>query len=217
MGVVPGGEDRRGGGSHDHRDDERDCGAPSTFSTPSDTESEDSEEEGTSHPARPSGSAAAGSVSTSGDDIPLARRIPTALQAQRTIRKQVRDEKDERRRQRRLRRQQRQEQQQQQRQQTNSQTLLDEDSPHHMQVGPTLSQGPTKPASSSVRPTRPRTKMLPGNSSRPIAAEDLSRHLRDIQEALTLPSLESHSLSPSDSHSHTDQFGQRSRVHARVQ
>ena len=211
-GHGSGGEDRRGGGSDDHRDDERDWGAPSTFSTPSDTESEDSGEED----AGPSGSAAPGSVSTSGDDdVPLARRIPTALRAQRTIRKQVRDEKDERRRQRHLRRQQRQEQQQQQqRHQTHSQTLIDEVSSHHMQAGPTLSRGSAKPT--SARASRPRTKTLPDNSSRPIAAEDLSRRLRDIQEALNVPSLKSHSLSPSDSHSHTDQLGQRSRDHARV-
>ena len=218
-GRGSGGADRRGGGSDDHRDDERDWGAPSTFSTPSDTESEDSEGEGAGHPARPSRSDAPGSVSTSGDDdVPLARSIPTALRAQRTIRKQVRDEKDERRRQRLLRRQQRQQQQQQQqqRQQPHSETLLNDDSQHHIRVGPTLSQGPTMPAPSSARATRPRTKTLPGNSSRPVAAEDLSRRLRDIQEALAVPSLKSHSLSPSDSHSHADQLGQRSRDHSRV-
>jgi hypothetical protein len=210
-GRGSGGGDRRGGGS-----DERDWGAPSTFSTPSDTESEDSEGEGAGHPTQPSTSDSPGSVSTSGDDdVPLAQRIPTALRAQRTIRKQVRDEKDERRRQRLLRRQQRQEQQQQ-RQQTHSQTLLDDDSRHQMQVGPTLSQGPTKPAPSSARPTRPRLKTLPSNSSRPVAAEDLSRRLRDIQEALAVPSLKSHSLFPSDPHSHTDQLGQRARDHTRV-
>ncbi len=207
-GRGSGGDDRRGGGSDDHRNDEREWGVSSAFSTPSDTESEESEEEGAG-PTRPSPSGAAGNVSTSGDDdVPLARSIPTALRAQRTIRKQVRDEKDERRRQRLLRRQQRQQQQQQQ--QNHNQTLLDEDSPHHMQVGPAPSQGP------SAHATRPRTKTLPSNSSRPIPAEDLSRRLRDIQETLAVPSLKSHSLSPSESHSHSDQLGQRSRDHARV-
>jgi hypothetical protein len=217
-GRGSGGEDRRGGGRDNRRNDERDWGAPSTSSTPSDTESEDSEGEGAGHPTRPSHSDTPGCVSTSGDDdVPLARRIPTALRAQRTIRKQVRDEKDERKRQRLLRHQQRhQQQQQQQRQQTHSQTSPDEDSRHHMQVGPTLSQGPNKPTSSSARATRPRTKTLPSNSSRPVVAEDLSRRLRDIQGGLAVPPLKSHSLSPSDSHSHADQFGQRSRDHARV-
>jgi hypothetical protein len=213
-GHGSGGQDRRGGGSDDRRNDERDWGAPSTYSTPSDTESEDSEREGARRPARPSHSDIPGNIPTSGDDdVPLARSIPTALRAQRTIRRQVRDEKDERRRRRLLRRQQRQEQQQQQ---THSQTSLNEDSRLHMQVGPTLSQGPTQPASSSARATRPRTKTLPSNSSRPIVAEDLSRRLRDIQEALPVPSLKSHSLSPSDSHSRSDQLGQRSRDYARV-
>lgn len=214
-GHGSGGGDRRGGGSDDHRNDERDWGT-STFSTPSDTESEDSEGEGAGHPTQPSTSDTPGSVTTSGDDdVPLAQRIPTALRAQRTIRKQVRDEKDERRRQRLLRRQQRQ-QQQQQRQQTHSQTVLEEDSRHHMQLGPTLSPGSTNPAPLSAPPTRQRIKTLPSNSSRPVAADDLSRRLRDIQEALAVPSLKSHSLSPSDSHSHLDQLGQRSRDHVRV-
>ena len=215
-GRGSGGEDRRGGGRDDRRNDGRDWGTPSTFSTPSDTESEDSEGEG-ADPTRPSHPDTPGCVSTSGDDdVPLARRIPTALRAQRTIRKQVRDEKDERKRQRLLRHQQRQQQQQQQRQQTHSPTSPDDDSRHHMQAGPTLSQGPTKSSTSSARASRPRTKTLPSNSSRPVAAEDLSRRLRDIQGALAVPSSKSHSLSPSDTHSHSDQVGQRSRDHARV-
>jgi hypothetical protein len=193
------GDDRRGGGGDDHGNDERDWGVPSASSTPSDTESEESEGEGTGQPTQPS----PGNVSTSGDDdVPLAQRIPTALRAQRTIRKQVRDEKDERRRQRLLRRQQRQQQRQQQ--QTHNQTSLDEDSRHHMQVDPTPSQGPAQPALSSARATRPRTKTLPSNNSRPVLAEDLSRRLRDIQDVLAVPSLKSHSLSPSDSNSHWD-------------
>ena len=213
------GGDRRGGGSDDHRND--DWGASSAFSTPSDTEeSEDSEGEDTRHPTQQSPSDAPGDVPTSGDDdVPLAQRIPTALRAQRTIRKQVRDEKDERRRLRLLRRQQRQEQEhQQQRQQTSNQSLQDQESRHHMQVGPTPSLGPTQPTPSSSRTTRQRTKTLPSNASRPIPAEDLSRRLRDIQElnALPAPLLKSHSLSPLDSHSPSNQLGQRSGDHARI-
>jgi hypothetical protein len=210
------GDDRRGGGSDDHRNNERDWGVSSAFSTPSDTESEESEDEDTGHRTQYSHSDAPGDVPTSGDDdVPLAQSIPTALRAQRTIRKQVRDEKDERRRQRLLRRQQRQ---QQQRQQTHNQTLLDKESRHHVQVGPTPAPGPTQPAPSSSRATRPRTKTLPSNASRPVPAEDLSRRLRDIQElnALPVPFLKSHSLSPPDSHSHSDQLSQRSGDHARI-
>lgn len=211
------GGDRRGGGSDDHRKDDR--GASSAFSTPSDTDSEDSEGEDTGHPTQQS-SDAPGDITTSGDDdVPLAQRIPTALRAQRTIRKQVRDEKDERRRQRLLRRQQREEQQQQQqRRQAPNQSLPDEESRHHMQVGLTPSLGPTQPTPSSSRVTRQRTKTLPSNASRPIPAEDLSRRLRDIQElnALPVPLLKSHSLSPPDSLSPSNQLGQRSGDHARI-
>jgi hypothetical protein len=205
------GDDRRGGGSDDHRNNERDWGASSAFSTPSDTESEESEGEDT---RQHSHSDAPGDVPTSGDDdVPLAQSIPTALRAQRTIRKQVRDEKDERRRQRLLRRQQRQQQQQ-----THNQILLDKESRHHMQVDPAPAVGPTQSAPSSSRTTRPRTKTLPSNASRPVHAEDLSRRLRDIQElnALPVPFLKSHSLSPPDSHSYSDQLVQRSGDHARM-
>ena len=208
------GEDRRGGGSDDHGNDERDLGASSAFSTPSDTESEESEGEDGGNPTHHSPSDAPGDVPTSGDDdVPLAQSIPTALRAQRTIRKQVRDEKDERRRQRLLRRQQRQEQQ---RQQTPNQTLPDQESRHHMQVGPTPLLGPTQPPFS--RPTRLRTKTLPSNASRPFPAEDLSRRLRDIQGLNTspVPLLKSHSLSPPDSHPPSNQLGQRSGDHASI-
>jgi hypothetical protein len=99
-----GGDGRGGGGGDDRPKDERDLS--SAFSTPSDSEDEESEEEGTRHPTHQSHSTAPQEFSSSGDDVPLAQSIPTALRAQRTIRKQVRDEKDERRRLRALRRQQ---------------------------------------------------------------------------------------------------------------
>ena len=90
---------RRGGGRDDRRKDDRNWRAPSAFSTPSDTESEESEEEDKRQPH---------SDAPGDDDVPLAQSIPTALRAQRTIQKQVREEKDERRRRRALQRQQQQ-------------------------------------------------------------------------------------------------------------
>lgn len=193
------------GGRDGRREDERDRKALSAFSTPSDTDGEESEEEGTRPPAERSLSA------SEDDDVPLARSIPTALRAQRTIRKQVRDEKDERRRQRALRRQ----QQQEQRQQISNQKLLGEE--RHTQRGPSVPQASSQPVSSS-RTARSRTKTLPSNTSRPIVAEDLARRLRDIQDFnVSSPSfLNRHQLSPLDSASHSDQVTQKSEGHARV-
>lgn len=206
------GEGRRGGGDDDRRKDKRDWRAPSAFSTPSstpsDTESEDSEEEGTRHPAQQSRSDVPGEVSTSGDDdVPLAQRIPTALRAQRTIRKQVRDEKDERRRLRALQRQQKKKQQR-----PPNQTWLDEEPRPHPQVGSTPPQEFSQPTPSSSHATRPRVKTLPSNTSRPVVAEDLARRLRDIQElnALTASFLNRHQHSP------LDQPGQRSGDYAGI-
>jgi hypothetical protein len=196
------------GGRDDRQEDERDRKLSSVFSTPSDTESEDSEEDSACPPAQRSQSEEG---STSGDDnVPLAQSIPTALRAQRTIRKQVRDEKDERRRQRALKRQ------QQQRQQIHKQTLLGEE--HHAQRGPSLPQASSKPVSLSSRPTRSRTKTLPSNASRPIVAEDLARRLRDIQDLSVSPAsfLNKQPLSSSDSAPHSGQVTQRSEGHVRI-
>jgi hypothetical protein len=58
------------------------------------------EEEEAAQPARPA--KVPSSRSGTDDDVPLAQKVPTALKAQRTIRKQIRDERDERRRARSL-------------------------------------------------------------------------------------------------------------------
>ena len=166
-----------GGGRDDRREDERDWRATSAFSTPSDTESEDSEEDSLDPSAQRSEE-----FSTSGDDnIPLAQRIPTALRAQQTIRKKVREEKDERRRQRALKRQ----QQQQQQQEIHNQKLLGEE--HHAQRAPGLAQTSNLSVASSSRMTRLRTKTLPSNTSRPVVAKDLARRLRDLQDLTVSP------------------------------
>lgn len=193
---------RRGGGRDDRRKDDRNWRAPSAFSTPSDTESEEREEEGTpeSH-----------SDSLGDDDVPLAQSIPTALRAQRTIQKQVREEKDERRRRRALQRQ------QQQRQPTHKQTSSTGPSRHHTQVDRTPLQGPGQPIPSSSHTTRPRTKTLPSNTSRPVVAEDLARRLKDVQDldALSTSLLNKHHRSPSETPSHSEQFGHRSGDYSR--
>ena len=206
------GNDGRGGGD-DRRKDERDGSASSAFSTPSDSEDEESEEEGTRHPTHQSHSTAPQEVS-SGDDVPLAQSIPTALRAQRTIRKQVRDEKDERRRLRALRRQQ-QQSQQPERQQTPTQVLQDETLRHHTMIGPSIQHISAQPASSF---SRSRTRTLPSNTARPIVAEDLARRLRDIQDTSASSSLlpKHQPSSPPDFTSHSDRPARRPGEHARI-
>jgi hypothetical protein len=201
------GDGRRGGGGDDHRKDDR---APSMFSSPSDTENEASEEEDAQHPTRQSHS---DTPSTSDDDVPLAQSIPTALRAQRTIQKQVRDEKDERRRRRALQRQ------QQLRQPTHNQTPPNEQSRHLAHAGPASLQGPSQPTPSFLHATRPRTKTLPSNTSRPVVAEDLARRLKDIQDlnSLSVSLSNRHQYTSSDAPAHSDQpERRRSGDHARA-
>ncbi|KAI9465523.1 hypothetical protein BJY52DRAFT_1113388 [Lactarius psammicola] len=203
-----------GGGGDDRRRDERDWKVASAFSTPSDSESEESEED-TRHPAQQSHLTAPAEVSSSGDDVPLAQSIPTALRAQRTIRQQVRDEKDERRRLRALRRQ--QQPQQHERQQTPTQVLPDETLRHHTMMASSTQHVSAQPAPSSSRTTRSRTRTLPSNTTRPVVAEDLARRLRDIQDTSASSSLlPRHHPSPSDSTPHSDQPVRRPWDHARI-
>lgn len=182
-----GGDGRGGGGGDDRRKDERDWGVSSAFSTPSDSEDEESEEDDTRHPTRQSHSAAPEGVSSS-DDVPLAQSIPTALLAQRSIRKKVRDEKAERRRLRALCIQQ-QQPQQPERQQTPTQVLPGEALRHRTSMGSSTRHLSAQPASSSSHPTRSRTRTLPSNTAKPIVAEDLARRLRDIQDTSALSPL----------------------------
>ncbi len=211
-----GGGRRGGGGGDDRRKDERDWKAASTFSTPSDSEDEESEEEDTRHPTQQSHPAAPAEVSSSGDDVPLAQSIPTALRAQRTIRQQVRDEKDERRRLRALRRQQ-QQPQRHERQQTPTQVLPDETLRHHTMMSSSTQHISTQLAPSFSHTTRSRTRTLPSNTARPIVAEDLARRLRDIQDTSASSSLlPRHQPSPSDSTPHSDQPVRRPGDHVRI-
>lgn len=153
----------------------------STFSTPSDSDtSDDTEDDSADDYANPrAGSApvASGSSSLSDDDVPLAQRIPTALRAQRTIRRQVREERDQRRKERALRGEQLSAR-------TRQTTLRpagagDPLSPQMM----TSSQEAALNASRSVTRPRPRTRTLPASEMEPFAPEDLSRRL----EAMGMP------------------------------
>jgi hypothetical protein len=201
------GRDGRGGGGDDRRKDERDWTVSSAFSTPSDSEDEESEEEATRHSTHQSHSIAPQEIPSSGDDVPLAQSIPTALRAQRTIRKQVRDEKDERRRLRALRRQQ-QQSQQPDRQQTPTQALPDQTLRHHKTIGSSTQHTSAHPPTSF---SRSRTRTLPSNTTRPVVAEDLARRLRDIQDTSASSSLlpRHQPSTPPESTSHSDRPARR--------
>lgn len=116
---------RMGGRDDDDDDDRRDEDSSrrgvthetSLFDTPSSSEPTTSEDEEstddyTQYPERSSSTTVSSREfrmprmpggSSSDDDVPLAQRIPTALTAQRTIRRQVRDEKQQKRKDRAMR------------------------------------------------------------------------------------------------------------------
>ncbi|KAI0338854.1 hypothetical protein BDW22DRAFT_1337212 [Trametopsis cervina] len=111
-GGGAGGHGEGSGGGRRGRDGDDWNRRPSRTSVPAGSDSEDtSEEEDSSddygqdepntkiRPAR-----GVSSPSGTDDDIPLAQKMPTALKAQRTIRRQIKDEREERKRARSLRR-----------------------------------------------------------------------------------------------------------------
>ena len=98
---------------------------------------------------------------TTDDDVPLAQQIPGALKAQRTIRRQVRDELDQKRAERRARARQALLQQQQHEEQRPTQ--------------PSQQSSPSRPVG------RPRTRTLPGNMNSPFSAGDLTNKLLSLQ------------------------------------
>ena len=98
---------------------------------------------------------------TTDDDVPLAQQIPGALKAQRTIRRQVRDELDQKRAERRARAQ---------------QALLKQQ--QHDEQRPTI---PSQQSSPSRPIGRPRTRTLPSTMNSPFSAGDLTSKLLNLQ------------------------------------
>lgn len=181
--------DRQGGGSgsggkgDDGRDgkDGKDGRQPiSQFSSSSssDESSSDEEEENSTddygdalqHTAEPSPAA------SSDDDVPLAQRIPTALKAQRTIRKQVKDERDERRKERALKKQQLNDSRSRQ----TTLRPIGAGGSQTPQAAMTSSQEAAMHASQFTK--RARTQTLP-SSTAPFPIEDLTRKLLNVQDA----------------------------------
>lgn len=168
------GRERFGGRGDDDEDDRRN--RFSAFSTPPDSElSDETEDESTDDYGEEPVTEAA-SRGSSDDDVPLAQRIPTALRAQRTIRRQVREERETRRKERPLRAE------QGERVRSRQLTLRPAGAGDPLsQSSMSSSQEAALHASKSLR--RPRTATLPSNAVRPFSPEDLARRLQTVEVA----------------------------------
>ncbi|KAG6850333.1 hypothetical protein H0H93_014606 [Arthromyces matolae] len=94
--AIGNGTSRFGGrGDDEDEDDKRNRVNNSKFSTPSDSEASASDEDSADDYGEPVRSKI--TASSSDDDVPLAQRIPNALKAQNTIRRQVQEEREQRR------------------------------------------------------------------------------------------------------------------------
>lgn len=157
-----GGDGGRGDDDDDGRRRPTHRAALSGSSTPGTSSDEEDSEEDYGQPVPRN----AEGVTDSEDDVPLAQRIPTALEAQRSIRQRFREERDKRRRERALK----------------------------VEVEAAILSAPAQTALSSSqeaallaasRPPsgRSRTRTLPSNTPRPFAPEVLARKLQDFQVA----------------------------------
>ena len=166
-GYLPSGNGGSGGNGHgDDGDDDRRRRptrvALSGSSTPGTSSDEEDSEEDYGQPIdRHRGGEG---VIDSEDDVPLAQRIPTALEAQRSIRQKFREERDRRRRERTLKAE---------------QTAI---------LNPPLHSVLSSSQEAALQASRPpsgrtRTRTLPSTTPRPFAPEDLARKLQDVQVA----------------------------------
>lgn len=137
------------------------------------------------------------------DDVPLARSIPTALKAQKTIRKKVREESAQRRQERAMR----------------MQAKMQNISGFPHSAGPATTAFPHEQISPPLIPTRAtgraRTQTLPpsmANHCSPFAVDDLTKKLMDVQASITGPNnQELHRSGTKSSHQHTREPGPSSR------
>ncbi|KAJ6508468.1 hypothetical protein C8R45DRAFT_1069190 [Mycena sanguinolenta] len=183
------------GGDDGDGDDRRNPARSSAFSTPSSSDSEDDDDEseddyyGEPSPAfrsssnDQSGSGAPANNRTDGsddDDVPLAQRIPSALTAQRTIRRKVREERDQRRRDRAERRG-----EEARSRQTTLRPRGAGDGSNAMDIASSSSREAARQAEAALaRAARQRTQTLPGNGatqSQSVAVDDLTKKLQSMQ------------------------------------
>ncbi|GJE99833.1 PH domain-containing protein [Phanerochaete sordida] len=154
--------------------------------TTSETSSDDSsDEEETPRRTRPARRRGRSSSSSADDDVPLAQQIPTALRAQRTIRRQVRDEAVQKRRARSLRRPDPVEPPTSELPPLPTQRVTPERSASRP---PSASRAPPIPQSPPKLAGRPRTKTLPSQiGGIPFSVGELTKKLLTTQTAPPLP------------------------------
>ena len=162
-----------GGGNRDRDgDDQRDRQpAQSSFSNPLDEE--ESEDESTddygmeetlpSTNLRPPAISESPGSTTTDDDIPLARKIPSALQAQKSIRKQVRDERDQRRKEK-----------------ADARARL---SPSSSRTANTTQPRDSSSHDAGLHASTSRQRTIPSSNQRPFAVDDLTEKLLTVQAA----------------------------------
>ena len=169
-----------GDGNRDRDGDDRRKQHPAQSSLSSPSDQEESEDESTDdygmeetlHSASfrppPVPDSPSTSSITTDDDIPLAKKIPSALQAQKSIRKQVRDERDQRRKEK-----------------ADARTRLSPSSSQKATTAqpPELSNSHEAAFHTSKPLSRQRTKTMPSNNQRPFAVDDLTQKLLTVQAA----------------------------------
>jgi hypothetical protein len=136
------------------------------------------------------------------DDVPLARSIPTALKAQKTIRKKVREENAQRRQERAMR----------------MQAKMQNVSGVPLSAGPvttTFQHEQTSPQDHIKTTGRARTQTLPSsNPTRrsPFAVDDLTKKLMDVQASMTgFDDQEPNRSGAKPSHQHAQEPGPSSK------
>lgn len=212
-----------GGGGRDRDGDDGKGRRPShisSVSTPSESEDDAEEEEETSTDDYGNDSASiavlppsmsrhvntvpespSGASSTTDDDVPLARQIPTALRAQKTIRRQVRDERDQRRRERA--------------EVASTGTMPSRLASASQRAGTEEPPEPVKAPDVGVNAPRSmgrqRTMTMPSSTTRPFAVDDLTKKLLNVQAHGSPPAamLQPTLSQGKDASGHRDDFLQR--------
>ena len=134
------------------------------------------------------------------DDVPLARSIPTALKAQKTIRKKAREESAQRKQERMMR----------------MQAKMQNVSGVPRSAGPATTTFQHEQTSPPIRATgRSRTRTLPSSMTTrrsPFAVDDLTKKLMDVQASMIGPNTqELHRSGTRSSHQHSQEPGPSSK------
>jgi hypothetical protein len=212
-GSGRGGRDQDGDDRKDRRSE-----VTSSFSTPSDSEDDQEEDTETTtddygtdsaspsalsstarRPVNPIPDSPSGASTGTDDDVPLAQQIPTALKAQKTIRKQVRDERDQRRKEKAAG--------------GSSSAAREPISPRRTTMEQPMAISSSQEA--ALHPSRSigrqRTKTGPSNPGRPLAVDDLTKKLLNVQAAGSPPAALSQLRVPRgrDHGDNNDELGKR--------